>query len=436
MNKNFLLYLVLIFLTSCKTEIEESLYQNLWTGTVNALDQNVTLNFVFEKPFLGELNCTVSIPQQQVFELQASKCQIIGDSLYLQFSDRMTAKYKAKIVDGKILGKWIQGNYAFPLTLKKSERTLFQLYAENALNIARKNAINSRDINWEKLNKKTLQMTKDVTSTDQLIPTLQLILRNLRDKHGFVFVNGKGIGYETDDFRNVSPALRQAAYGNDRDIVSVQISDSIAYLRIPRSPDFQSGMDKKYNEEIQKIVCDLIYKNTSNWIIDLRLNYGGSMFAMLGGLNKLLDDRKIGSFVDKDGKESASWIMKGGSFYLQKEQMTSSIMKCNAHIKPGKIAVLTGPITASSGEAVAIALKGLSNSKIFGEPTKGFTTSLTGFNVGKGILFFISTGYYSDARGHVYYHGISPDIQIKDGDNFEEIQKDEKVMAAIKWITK
>jgi carboxyl-terminal processing protease len=436
MNKNFLLCLVTVFLTSCKTEIKETLYQKIWTGTVSAPGQNVTLNFGFEKPFIGKLKCNVSIPQQQVFELAASECLIINDSLYLEFSGMMTAKYKAKMDNGQIFGKWIQGNYTFPLTLKKSERTIFQLYAENALNIAEKNALNSQDVNWVKLNKMALRMTEDVTSVDQLVPTLQLVLRNLRDKHGFVFFSGKSFGYEIDDFKNVSPALGQAAYGNDKDIVSVQLSDSVAYLRIPKSPDFQSGMNKKYNEEIQKHVCDLIDKNINNWIVDLRLNYGGSMFAMLGGLNKLLGDRKIGSFIDRDGKESGSWIMKGGNFYDQKEQKTSSGMKCNFHLKPGKIAILTGPITASSGEAVAVALRGLNNSKIFGEPTKGFTTSLSGFNVGKDIIFFISTGYYSDGKGHVYKHGVSPDIQIKDGDNFKEILKDQKVMAAIKWITK
>ncbi|WP_171036561.1 S41 family peptidase [Dyadobacter sediminis] len=411
------------------------MYQKRWAGTVSAPGQNVTLHFGFEKPFFGKLKCDVSIPQQHIFELPASECLIRGDSLYLEFSDGMTAKYKARMGNGQIPGKWIQGDHTFPLTLNKSERTLFQLYAEYALHIAEQNALNRKDVDWVKLNKMALRMTEDVTSADQLIPVLQLILQNLRDKHGFVFFNSKSMGYETDDFKNISPALRQAAYGNDKDIVSVRISDSVAYLRIPKFVDSQPGMDKKYNEEIQRQVCVLMDKNVSSWIVDLRLNYGGNMFAMLGGLNKLFGDGKIGSFTDKDGKESGGWIMKGGDFYEQQEQKTSSGIKCNARLKPGKIAILTGPVTASSGEAVAVALRGLNNSKIFGEPTKGFTSSLSGLNVGKGIVLFISTGYYSDGKGRVYNHGVTPDIPIKDGDNFNDILKDKKVTAAIKWIT-
>jgi carboxyl-terminal processing protease len=436
-NKNSLLYLFFLFLPGCNTEIrQDSLYQELWAGIVSAPGQNVTLNFDFEKSFLGKLECNVSIPQQQLFELPASKCVLINDSLYLEFSDGMSANYKAKIFNGQIAGKWIQANYTFPLTLKKSDKTLSQLYAENALNIAERNALHSKEVDWFKVNKMAMKLTEGATSADQLIPALQLILRNLKDKHGFALFEDKSIGYETDSFKNVSPALRQAAYGNDKEIISAQVNDSIAYLRIPKSPEFQSGMDERYNEQIQQHICGLIDKNVNNWILDLRLNEGGSMFAMLGGLNKLFGDRKIGSFIDKDGNESGSWIMKGGNFYNQQEQKTFTGMKCNARIKPGKIAILTGPITASSGEAVAVALRGLNNSKIFGEKTKGFTTSLSGFSIGKGILFFISTAYYSDGKGHVYYHGVSPDIQIRDGDNFKEILKDQKVLAAIQWIEK
>ncbi|WP_159473543.1 hypothetical protein [Dyadobacter sp. 3J3] len=103
----------------------------------------------------------------------------------------MAPKYKAKIGNGQILGKWIQGNYIFPLFLKKSERTLLQLYAENAVDTAEKNALNSKDVDFVKLKKMALLMSDAVTSVDQLIPTLQLVLRNLRDKHGFVFSTAK-----------------------------------------------------------------------------------------------------------------------------------------------------------------------------------------------------------------------------------------------------
>ena len=432
MHKIFLLWLTCVFLTCCKPENEGELYQKIWVGTINAPGQSISLNFGFDKSFFGTIECKISIPQQQVFELQASECRIIGDSLYLKFSDKMLANYKAKLVSGHISGKWTQGNYSFPLTLQNSGRTLFQLYTENALNIAKENALNAREVDWITLRKTALAMTEK--STDQLIAALQLILRNLKDKHGFILFNNKSINYETDNFENISPALSQAAHGNDKDIVSVLLSDSIAYLRIPKSPDFQSNTDETYNQQIQKHVCNLITKNASNWIIDLRLNYGGNMFAMLAGLNKLLGDGKVGAFVNEDGKESGTWIMKGGNFYNQQEQKTSSGTRCATRIKPGKIAILTGPITASSGEAVAIALRSLDDSQIFGEPSKGSTTALSGFNIGKDLTFFISTGYYSDGKGHIYKNGVPPDVLIKNGDNFDEIQQDEKVKAAVQWI--
>ncbi|WP_439555022.1 S41 family peptidase [Dyadobacter sp.] len=380
------------------------------------------------------MKCHLSIPQQQMFELPASECKIVGDSLFLEFSKGMQAKFRGKIGAAQIAGTWIQANLTFPLAMQKSDRTLYQLYAANALDIAEKNALNSKNVDWAKLRDSVSISAGKATSVDELLPALQTILRSLQDKHGFVYFDKKSTGYENNDPDRVSPALRKAAYGNDKEIVSVAINDSIAYLRIPTSPDFQSGEDEAYNQQIQKQVCDLLDKNTRHWIIDLRLNYGGSMFAMLGGLNKLIGDGTIGSFVNREGKEPHNWIMKGGDFYDQQEQRTSSGMRCKSQTKPGKIAVLTGPITASSGEAVAVAFRSLDNSRIFGEPTKGFTTGLSGFAVGKDLVFFIATTYYADAKGRVYKQGVVPDTQINGGDHFTEILKDEKVKAALGWI--
>ncbi|WP_169739243.1 S41 family peptidase [Dyadobacter crusticola] len=434
MKKTLLLCFLAICLAGCEKEIQDNLSQNMWKGTLNAPGQNIALYFRFEKPFIGKLKCKVSIPQQQVFELPASECLIVGDSLYLEFSEGMKATYKARLGTSQVSGKWIQGNYTFPLTLERYAGSLFALYADQALVIAEKNALNTRNVDWAKLRHSVSKAAENAASVDQLVPALELILKDLKDKHGFIYYNNNSIGYETDTYKNVSPALRKAAYGNDKDIVSVQLHDSIAYLRIPASPDFQSGKEDAYNQQIQQHVCDLINKDVKHWIIDLRLNYGGSMFAMFGGLNKLLGDGKIGSFVNSNGEVSGNWIMKTGDFYVQQERRTSSGVRCKSRLNPGKIAVLTGPITASSGEAVAVAFKSLNNSKTIGEPTKGFTTALSGFAIGKDLTFFISTGYYSDAKGQVYRNGVKPDIEVQNGDDFKELLKDKKVTTAIEWM--
>ena len=193
MHKIFLLCLTGVFLNCCKPENGGVLYQKIWVGTISAPGQFVSLNFGFEKSFFGKTECKISIPQQQVFDLQASECLIIADSLYLEFSDKMLANYKAKLVNGQISGKWTQGNYSFPLNLQNSGRTPFQLYTENALNIAKENALNAREVDWITLKKTALALTEKNSGTDQLIAALQLILRNLKDRHGFILFNNKSI---------------------------------------------------------------------------------------------------------------------------------------------------------------------------------------------------------------------------------------------------
>lgn len=434
MKITFLLGLFSLLLIGCKTKKHELLYQNLWTGTITAPDQKITLYFGFKESLIGASKCYITIPQQDVYELTAPACTISNDSLFIEFSDKMVASFKAELRDNQILGKWTQNNYTFPLTLVKSNRSLIQLQVEQALNIAKENSVYSDEVDWVKLNTKVMARTRNITTQEQIIPILHLIHQNLKDEHGFILYNNKSTKYEQDDYKEVTSALKQAAFGYDKDIVSTKISDSIGYLRIPKSPHLGSDSEKKYNQQIQKQVRDLINKNTKHWIIDLRLNYGGNMFTMLDGLYDLLGDKKVGSFVTKDRKEAGAWIVKRPNFSNQKQQLIKVSSQPNASIKPGKIAILIGPITASSGEALAVALKSLNHSKSFGEPTKGFCTSLSGFNLGNDLIFFISTSFYSDVKGHVYTNGLTPDLQIDGGDNFKQILLDKKVLAAVNWI--
>ena len=76
---------------------------------------------------------------------------------------------------------------------------------------------------------------------------------------------------------------------------------------------------------------------------------------------------------------------------------------------PGRIAVLTGPGTASSGEMVAIAFRGQANARSFGQPSAGINTGNTPFPLRHGGLLVLATSTSLDRNGHRYAGPIKPD---------------------------
>ena len=106
------------------------------------------------------------------------------------------------------------------------------------------------------------------------------------------------------------------------------------------------------------------------WIVDLRGDRGGNMWAMLGILKPLLGSGDLGVFEDRTGQRSRPWRAE-----IQGSGQVQATGPDLAHVP---VAVLIGPQTASAGEAVAIAPKGRPQTRVFGHathwPTPGNTT--------------------------------------------------------------
>ncbi|MDE1190860.1 MAG: hypothetical protein PW786_01770 [Arachidicoccus sp.] len=50
------------------------------------------------------------------------------------------------------------------------------------------------------------------------------------------------------------------------------------------------------------------------------------------------------------------------------------------------------------------------------------------------MIFVLSSAYVSDRNGNIYKDGITPEVEITGGDNFDNLEKDSKVIAALKWL--
>ena len=84
----------------------------------------------------------------------------------------------------------------------------------------------------------------------------------------------------------------------------------------------------------------------------------------------------------------------------------------------------------------AIAFKGRPNTIFIGEPTAdGYTTSNGYFQFAPNLTLNFATHYVADRNKSIYKTTVNPDILISQGDNFDDLMVDKKIIYAIKWLT-
>jgi len=80
------------------------------------------------------------------------------------------------------------------------------------------------------------------------------------------------------------------------------------------------------------------------------------------------------------------------------------------------LAVLIGPQTASSGEAVAVAFRGRPHTVIFGQRSRGLSTSNNQFRLSDGAILNLSVSVFADRQGRRYGDELDPDVAVPSAD--------------------
>jgi carboxyl-terminal processing protease len=162
------------------------------------------------------------------------------------------------------------------------------------------------------------------------------------------------------------------------------------------------------------------------WIIDLRGNGGGDMWPMLNGVSALLGPGPYGAFVTPDGKVSR-WVMSPIGVVVEGTEAGDWPHYARFALRQASrpLAVLTGPGTASSGEAVAVAFAGRARIRRFGEPTAGFSSGNSTQVLSDGAVLGVASVWERDRTGREYRNEIAPD---------EAVPVDAAEAAAVAWL--
>nr|BBH86605.1 hypothetical protein KTC_13560 [Thermosporothrix sp. COM3] len=210
------------------------------------------------------------------------------------------------------------------------------------------------------------------------------------------------------------------------------VQPDIGYIELPAV--IGGTMEQHYadivHDEIRKLDQQYTIKG---WIIDLRNNTGGNCWPMLAGIGPILGEGKLGAFVSH-GKEVGTWMYQEGKA-MSDDYMLAQVQQPYRLKQPlPPVAVLTSNLTASSGEAVAIAFHGRPSTRFFGESTYGLPTANTLEILSDGAQLYLTVANDADRTGQVYEEPIAPDQEVSI--NWAELytEQDNVIKAAQGWL--
>ncbi len=212
-----------------------------------------------------------------------------------------------------------------------------------------------------------------------------------------------------------------------------------AYVRVPSMEAWTPEQVQALTQQLYTQVNRLAAQRPRGWLIDLRLNGGGNLYPMLAGLAPVLGMGVMGGTVDADGREVQSWVLKPDGLYWRDASGDRRFAALDPVVRarrvPLPVAVLVGPVTRSSGQALAMAFRGRARAVLIGEPTaRGYTTVTAPFVLGERTTLLLAVGSMRDRRGDVHEAELLPDLSVYGGDDFESPLQDRKVRAALEWL--
>lgn len=308
---------------------------------------------------------------------------------------------------------------------------------DSIYNFIKQNSIHSKDANWQTIDegfKKKLKSAK--TDIDSIQPFVY-VFTQLKDFHSSINYNGRQFSnYPEFDDSTLNYLMPLVNLSNQRtNIFSGEIlENNYIYLQVPGVMAWGNDISV-YAQRLSDTLCKYVTSKTKGIVLDLRLNGGGQFSSMAAGLAPLLGDKIIAGGVDSELKRTMSFELRKGNIFLNANPMTTIKHKSKYKLTQLPVAILIGPNTRSSGSILAISFKGRPKTIFIGDNTaNGYTTSNDYFTYGNNLILNLSTANSVDRNSKVYKDIVKPDIIIKGEDNFNSIENDIKVKAAVKWL--
>ena len=283
-------------------------------------------------------------------------------------------------------------------------------YIDEVINLLQNNSINKNKINWEDFRNDVYRHAKGSKTIENTYPSITYAISKLEDNHSYFAANN--VSQDSSDLAPL-PILHDEI-----------VPENIGYIRL----GFCMGNDKQMQNYIDTVSRKIEKQDKANlkgWIVDLRGNFGGNMWAMLVAIGPILGEGVLGYFFYPNNS-SLTWNYKVGKVYDENGIWAQSSKTYNLKSPNPYVAILTDKVTASSGEAVAIAFNGRNKTKSFGIKTFGVSTSNRSHTLSDGSRINLTECVFADRNKVKYGNSVSPDVKCDDSKTLEE---------AINWIS-
>lgn len=275
-----------------------------------------------------------------------------------------------------------------------------QRYGEIAIELMGKNGYYAANEEWNLQKEEALEEMESISTYEEAHPIIAESLKTAGGKHSF-FMSEK------------TNNKRQSEY---QIMPIVERNNNILHINLPAISN-ASTYGKEYAEIVLKGLQD--NQDVEGIILDLQNNTGGDMGPMITAISPLLPDGEILYFSLRNGETPVSLAdgMVAGGGSPVKTDIAPFKLKVS-------IAVLTSEMTASSGEATLMSLIPLDNVKTFGQPSAGYASGNTPYNLYDGSVMVLTGAYNKTTSGQMFSNDPIP-ADVETNQPFEE---------AVKWL--
>ena len=308
-----------------------------------------------------------------------------------------------------------------PLSTSETSEEIVH-YLDTFFQIISSNALYRERIDWDVLRNDADRLAAGMQETAEVHDALQYILQRV-NKHSFIQKPQAASAWSGASTETDKPQLVDYPVGR-------RIDERISYVTVPHLGSGHQPTLVYYADTLQALIASLDSRKTTGWIVDLRGNTGGNCWPMLAGIGPILGNGTCGYFMEPDGSNATQWAYKEGSSYhgvMPRVKVTGKPYEMKQ--KKARVAVLTNSRTMSSGEVTTVAFRSRPNTRSFGQPTGGYSTTNANFYLSDGAMILLTISVYGDRDKNPYGKKITPDVVVEPKEG-----EDAALVAAIEWL--
>ncbi len=293
---------------------------------------------------------------------------------------------------------------------------------DSALQLFEENSIRKDSIDWDELKARFLPIRDTISSQSSAYALIDSLIQEVNDGHSFLYYQGKKTSWSDG-----------TTYPESK-LVTRMVNPNTAFIRIPSIGAQEPEELLAETTAIRDALCNLLNREPNYLIVDLTRDYGGNMYPMMLGTQPVIGKGIVGYFHRSPG-DSTAWVLGEYELLFDENSILNIESLDTCSTSPDlKVAVLINEFTISSGEALAVALRGIPNSVFIGKPSQGATTANQTFPLSDKAMLFLTGAIYADRTGKVYGGSIIPDLEVDCKECSTEEFDEAAISAAIKWF--